>query len=101
MHSLDAPYGKTGGGGSLAPLMVTPPQYSVLLGASWPAQPHIRWGKNDPQGPMGYPRVLHRVGRKGEAGISPGRRAGWVCGQEAVKHSEVREVPETGAQLGG
>lgn len=28
-------------------------------------------------------------------------RAGRVCGQEAVKHSEVREVPETGARLGG
>lgn len=40
-------------------------------------------------------------GGGGEAGMGPGRQAGWVCGHEAVKHSEVREVPETGARLGG
>lgn len=99
MHSLDAPYGETGG--AWHPLMVVPSQHSVLLWASWPAQPHIHLGREDPQGPMGSPRVLDGLGREGKAGISPGRRTGWVCGQEAVKHSEVREVPETGAQLGG
>lgn len=50
---------------------------------------------------MGYPRVLYGLGREGEHGLCPGRRARWVCGQEAVKHSEVQEVPETGVQLGG
>lgn len=52
---------------------------------------------------MGYPRMLHKVerGGNGKLGQGPGRWAGRVCGQEAVKHSEVREVPETGARLGG
>lgn len=98
MHSLDAPYRETG---ELGTPHGYPSQHSVLLGASWPAQPHIHLGREDPRGPMGYPRVLHGLGREREAGISPGRRAGWVCGQEAEKHSEVREVPETGARLGG
>lgn len=101
MHSLNAPYRETGGGGSLSPLMAIPSQHSVLLGASWSAQPHIHLGREDPQGPMYYPRVLYGLGREGEHGLCPGRRAGWVCGQEAVKHSEVQEVPETGVQLGG
>lgn len=59
------------------------------------------WGGRIHRGPMGYPRVLYGLGREGEHGLCPGRRAGWVCGQEAVKHSEVQEVPETGVQLGG
>lgn len=40
------------------------------------------------------------VGKGGEGGWNRAQ-AGRVCGQEAVKHSEVREVPETGARLGG
>lgn len=90
--------------GSLAPLMAVPSQHSILLGASWSAQPHIHLGREEGKihrGPLGYPRVLYRLRREREHGLSPGRRAGWVCGQEAVKHSEVQEVPETGVQLGG
>lgn len=42
------------------------------------------------------------TGKEGEGRGGWNRvQAGRVCGQEAVKHSEVREVPETGARLGG
>lgn len=84
MHSLDAPYRE-----SLAPLKVVPSQHSVLLGASWPAQPHIYLGREDPQGSMDYPRVLRGLGREGEAGISPGRRESrlglWAGGSETQR----------------
>lgn len=99
MHSLGGPRGKSVGG--LDNPHAPPSQHSIHLGASWPAQPQVHLGREGPQGPRGYPRVLHWLGRGGEAGMGPGQQAGWVCGQEAVKHSEVREVPETGARLGG
>lgn len=85
--------------GGMIPLTAAPSQHSVHLWASWPAQPCVHLGREDPQGPMGYPPG-GCMGWGGEAGTGPGWRA-WVCGQEAVKHSEVREVPETGARLGG
>lgn len=51
------------------------------------------WGGGS-TGAQGYPRMLHGKGRGG--GGWNRVQAGRVCGQEAVKHSEVREVPETG-----
>lgn len=91
MHSLGAPH-------RLDTLPGQPFQHSVHLGAS---QPRIHLRREGLQGPVGYPGVLLGEGKGGKAGTGPGQQAGWVCGQEAVKHSEVREVPETGVQLGG
>lgn len=102
MHSLDAPYREAGGRGELVtphghPFSTLSPSGGLLVcTATYPL------GEGGSTGaPMGYPRVLYGLGREGEHGLCPGRRAGWVCGQEAVKHSEVQEVPETGVQLGG
>lgn len=74
-------------------LMTTPSWHSVHMGV--PSQPrHMStWGEGGPQGPRATPGAAReREGRGGWNRVQAGR----VCGQEAVKHSEVREVPETG-----
>lgn len=74
--------------GSLAPLMAVPSQHSVLLGASWSAQPHIHLGREDPQGPGGLPQgaVRAREGRGAWAKSGPASRLGlWAGGSETQR----------------
>lgn len=58
--------------------------------------------------PLGEGRVYRGPGLPQDAARGREERGGWnrvqvgrVCGQEAVKHSEVREVPETGRSSEG
>lgn len=75
-------------GGACHNLMAIPSQHSVLLGASWSAQPHIHLGREDPQGPDGLPQgaVWAREGRGAWAMSGPASRLGlWAGGSETQR----------------
>lgn len=99
MRSLGAPlWGESGG--VLIPLMATPSWHSVHVGTPSLPSHMSTWGRRVRRGPWLFQDAARGRGGEGRGGWNR-VQAGRVCGQEAVKHSEVREVPETGARLGG
>lgn len=82
----------------MIPLMAAPSWHSVRVGAPGLLSHMSTWEGTVHRGPwLSQDAAQGREGRGGWNSVQAGR----VCGQEAVKHSEVREVPETGARLGG
>lgn len=83
----------------LIPLTAASPSWHPVRGGAPSLPDHVSaWEGRVHRGSWAVPgRCVGGEGRGGWDRV----RAGRVCGQEAVKHSEVREVPETGARLGG